>query len=371
MEKLYCIWLSTIKYLKYETFRKLYLSFGSFKAVYEADKEQLLNCTKLTPMELQGLLDKNTSHADEILYQCDKTDIGIISCFDENYPKLLLDIQNPPKVLYIKGNVRELNKLVTINVVGSRLPTTYGNKMGFKFGYELASEGLTVVSGMARGIDSQSHRGALKAGGKTVAVLGNGCNVVYPPENAPLMEIILNNGCVISEYPPYDGTDRYKFPHRNRIMAGMSLGTLVVEGARRSGTLITSRLALEQGKNVYCVPGNIDNPNSFVPNEIIKDGGVIVTSPADIIIDLTASYPELMLEKILKGEQKVADSNKLANVTEEQRQILYFLNKNTPVHIDEICKLTGKPIGTVTQNLMMLEISKLVVSMPGRYYILK
>lgn len=371
MENLYCIWLSTIKYLKYENFKALYNSFGSFKSVYNASKDELIQHARLTPMELQGLTNKNTDDADRILSQCEKSDIGILSCFDENYPNLLHNISDPPKVLYIKGNVRELNKLVPVNIVGSRMPTTYGNKMGFKFGYELASEGLTIVSGMARGIDSQAHRGALKAGGKTIAVLGTDCNTVYPAENGPLKEIIENNGCVISEYPPMSEVFSFNFPHRNRIMCGMSLATVVVEGAKRSGTLITCRLAAEQGKSVFCIPGNLDNPNSFVPNEMIKDGGTFVTSPSDIIVDLTCAYPELMLEKILQDEQKEVENNKLNNVTEEQRQIIFFLNKSTPIHIDEICKLCSKPISSVSQNLMMLEINKLVASMPGRYYILK
>lgn len=367
-EKICCLWYCNIKGINFDKFTMLYKHFGSYKAIYESDYSDI---SFLSEKDKRLLLDKNLKLADKILSDCEDKGIRFVSFFDDNYPKLLRDIQNPPKILYISGCEMDFNNIVTVTVVGARKPSAYGDKMSFKLGYDLAKEGVTIVSGMARGIDSKSQRGALKAGGKTIAVLGTGCDVVYPPEHKELMEVIKSNGCVISEYPPGTPVIKGCFPERNRIMSGLAMGVIVVEGGAGSGTSITARLCGQQGKELFCLPGNVDNPLSYVPNTYIKDGCPAITEAKDVIIGITAMYPEIVLETILKDSADEVSDKTFNSLTESQKKIVSVLSKSTPMHIDEICFNSGLEIAEVNQNLLLLEISGIVVSMAGRNYIRK
>jgi len=209
--------------------------------------------------------------------------IEIIKIGDEDYPEKLTNIYRPPSKLYVIGNTKILNQN-GIAIIGCRKCSEYGAYNAYKFGYELGKKDINIISGFARGIDTYSHKGAINAGGKTIAVLGSGLDVIYPPENKELYkEIIDTGGAIISEYSLGSKPEKYHFPARNRIISGLSDGVLVVEAKRKSGTLITVDYALEQGKDIYAIPGNISNENSYGTNELIKEGAIPITSVDDFL----------------------------------------------------------------------------------------
>ena len=214
----------------------------------------------------------------------DKSKIKTIKLEDSTYPEKLKEIYNPPKTIYLIGNEKLLNQK-SIAIIGCRECTRYGAENAYKFGYELAKENICVISGFAKGIDTYSHKGAVSAKGKTIAALGCGLDIIYPPENIELYkQILLQGGAIISEYPLGSKPEKYHFPERNRIISGLSRGVLVIEAKKKSGTMITVDFALEQGREVYAVPGNISSENSYGTNELIKEGATPVTSINDMIL---------------------------------------------------------------------------------------
>lgn len=214
----------------------------------------------------------------------DKNKIKTIKLEDSTYPEKLKEIYNPPKTIYLIGNEKLLNQK-SIAIIGCRECSRYGAENAYKFGYELAKENICVISGFAKGIDTYSHKGAVSAKGKTIAVLGCGLDIIYPPENIELYkQILLQGGAIISEYPLGSKPEKYHFPERNRIISGLSRGVLVIEAKKKSGTMITVDFALEQGREVYAVPGNISSENSYGTNELIKEGAIPVTSINDMIL---------------------------------------------------------------------------------------
>ena len=214
----------------------------------------------------------------------DKSKIKTIKLEDSTYPEKLKELYNPPKTIYLIGNEKLLNQK-SIAIIGCRECTRYGAENAYKFGYELAKENICVISGFAKGIDTYSHKGAVSAKGKTIAVLGCGLDIIYPPENIELYkQILLQGGAIISEYPLGSKPEKYHFPERNRIISGLSSGVLVIEAKKKSGTMITVDFALEQGREVYAVPGNISSENSYGTNELIKEGATPVTSINDMIL---------------------------------------------------------------------------------------
>lgn len=210
--------------------------------------------------------------------------IKTITLGDKNYPEKLMNIYARPQTLYVLGN-EELLKEKSIAIIGCRNASEYGLRNAYKFGYELAQKGLCVISGFAKGVDTYSHKGALAARGKTIAVLGCGLDIIYPPENIELYkQILIHHGAVLTEYPLGSKPERHHFPARNRIISGLSDGVLVIEAKKKSGTLITVEHALDQGKDVYAIPGNITSPNSYGTNELIKEGAIPVTKVEDFIV---------------------------------------------------------------------------------------
>lgn len=280
-----------------------------------------------------------------------------ISKNDKLYPSILKHIKNPPKYLYCNGNINLLES-PGIAIIGSRVCTNYGKRIAIEFSKGLSEYGITIVSGMAKGIDSFAHNGALEAGGNTIAVIPCGFNNIYPKENKDLYEKILeNNGLIITEYEENEEADSKKFLERNRIVSGLTIGTLVIEGGYRSGTSITANLAKKQGKNVFCIPSNLESPKGITPNKLIKEGAFLVTEVEDII----NKYPEM---KFTKKKLKKVDEN----VKEEYKDIYNCLDYEKTIHINEITKIVKLNISEVSYKLMMLELEDKIISLPGNNY---
>lgn len=271
----------------------------------------------------------------------------IIKNTDSLYPKRLLTIENAPKQLYVEGDETLLNKQA-IAIVGTRMPSEYGIKVANEFAKELSNQNYCVISGLAQGIDTYAHMGAKCGKGKTVAVLGAGFNHIYPKQNTKLyQDIIEEGGCIVSEYDPNEEVKPENFPKRNRIISGLAMGVLIIEARYRSGSSITAKFAIEQNKEIFCVPGNIDKPTSYIPNEYIKNGAFLVTSAMDII----NYYP-------IKKEEK--------NIDEDYKELYQYINE-IPISSNELCKLTNLSIATVNERLIYMEIEGLIKNVAGGY----
>lgn len=283
-EQKYWIWFSRIKQLGNKRKRQLLELYQDPKNIYELKKEELLQVKGIGEKKIEAILNPEIrSSLQDYMEQMEKQKISIISMKDKEYSKLLIEIYDPPISLYYKGNKKILN-YEAIGMVGCREATEYGKKAAYYFSYQLAKEDKVIVSGLAKGIDSYSHIGCLAANGKTIAVLGNGLDTMYPKENRILAEeIIEKNGILLSEYPLGTKPEKMNFPARNRIISGISKGLLVIEAKEKSGTLITVDFALEQGREVFVVPGNINSINSVGTNELIKQGAKLVTNYRDIL----------------------------------------------------------------------------------------
>lgn len=265
---------------------KLLRQFGSPREIFRASLTELEACR--IPSEPARSIHQHTAHkeAESELAKVRQTGCGLLNWDEPEYPKRLLEIYDPPPLLYVRGDPSVLNRH-SISMVGTRRPTPYGNQIAERLGRDLAGHGLTIVSGMARGIDSSAHQGACRAvKGATVGILGTGVDVVYPKENKKLFAEVEKRGALISEFPLGTHPAPENFPIRNRIVAGMPLGVVVVQGAQYSGSLITARLGTEFGREVYGVPGNVTVDVSFAPNQLIKQGAKLVTSWEDVIEEL-------------------------------------------------------------------------------------
>ena len=355
----YWIWLSS---LVKTTPRKKYQLLRYFRdpaLLWEAGEPELAASGLCTRKLISLLADKKVKQETERAFESVKrSDTDVITIYDKAYPELLKHIADPPLVLYCRGKPEADEKCIA--VVGSRRATWYGLDMAKRLSRELAEHGVTVVSGLARGIDSQAHRGALEAGGRTVAVLGCGIDVAYPPENRDLMEEIISHGAVISEYLPGTEPSRHNFPARNRIISGISLGVTIVEAGEKSGSLITAEYALEQGRDVFAVPGNINSYNSAGTNMLIRDGAKIVTGVGDILDELRIAHDSQNIYNIAK---------KLAamKLNREEKTIAQRL-LNGPVHLDIISRDCGISVQVASSILLMLELSGFVEQLPGKYY---
>jgi DNA processing protein len=355
----YWIWLSS---LVNTTPRKKYQLLQYFRdpaLMWEADESELEASGLCSRKLISHLTDKTVRKETEQAFEAvRRSDADIITIYDKAYPELLKYIADPPLVLYCRGKPQGDEKCMA--VVGSRRATWYGLDMSKRLSRELAEHGVTIVSGMARGIDSQAHKGALEARGRTIAVLGCGIDVAYPPENRGLMEEIVCHGAVISEYLPGTEPSRYNFPARNRIISGISLGVTIVEAGEKSGSLITAEYALEQGRDVFSVPGNINSRNSTGTNRLIRDGAKIVTDVGDILDELKIAHDpqntynsvKRLTEMKLNGDEK----------TIAQRLL------NGPVHLDVISRDCGISVQMASSILLMLELSGFVEQLPGKYY---
>jgi DNA processing protein len=292
--------------------------------------------------------------------------VRLVNWADPEYPRNLHEIYDPPTLLYVRGNAEVLNE-PAVSVVGTRKPTLYGTQMAERLGRELAARGVTIVSGMARGIDAISHQGAMAVNGRAIGVLGTGVNICYPKENKKLYEKVLERGAIISEFPLWTHPAPENFPIRNRIVAGMPAGVVVVEGAQYSGSLITARLAMEFGREVFGVPGNVTQPVSFAPNQLIRQGAKLVTNGEDVIEDL----PTPIRAALVRAEAPEAEQRNLlaaACLNSSEKKIYELLSADQPVHIDDIVERSGLNSSEVLATLFDLEMKGIVRQLPGKQF---
>lgn len=340
--------------------------YGNAKNVYTAtDMDGIHN---LSEKAFKALMDKSLECANNVKLKVEKMGGYILTIEDDGYPSLLKNIYDPPYVLYCTGERIDWERQLTVTIVGTRLHDAYGQKVTEQLAKELALSGATIVSGMARGIDSIAGITAIKSGGKTVAVLGSGLDVIYPPEHAQLYNEIRKNGVVMTEYPPGTRPLRENFPRRNRIMAGLSYGILVTQAPEKSGALITASYAVESGRDLYAVPADIFNADSAGANKLIKQGAKPVTTADDIINEYP--YLEIVPLSEKKTEEKQRDKLKaldLSALNDLQTKIVKELN-NEPLHIDEISRITGVASFEINSELVMLELQGIVRKLNGNIY---
>ena len=296
-----------------------------------------------------------------------------ITINDAEYPKNLKNIHKPPKALYVNGAFLESDE-TAVAIVGSRRPSMYGIEMAEKLGFELAARGVTVVSGMAVGIDSAAHRGALKARGRTIAVMGSGHNIIYPPQNKKIYEEIAKTGVVVTEYEADMEPLAHNFPARNRIISGLSLGIVVVEAAKNSGALITADFAAEQGRTVFAVPGKVSSLTSLGTNGLIKDGARLVQSADDVMEELNLveikSVPEEKKDEIEEERVRKTAAYIYNSLTDDERKVYKILSKE-PLYIDDIFKMSGLVTAKASKAILNLELKSLIKELPGKNFVRK
>jgi DNA processing protein len=357
---------------------KLLERFGSAEAVYKTTRAELEQL-RLPPEAVDTIIARDLLPRADAEIQAVKELGGDILLLDDGvYPSSLREIYDPPIVLYVKGAWSDCLHRPCIGVVGSRRCSTYGQNAAIMLARDLAEHGVTVVSGFARGIDAAAHRGALEAGGRTVAVLGTGIDEVYPRDHKKLAaEILDRGGALVSQFPLGTPPVSENFPYRNRIISGLSLGVVVVEAAEYSGSLITARLAMEQNREVFAVPGNITSRNSFGTNYLIKGAGAkLVQQWQDIAAELPPQIAASLLPPSLGDRKKETEiTDRLAFVPEglspTEMCVFKLLTPDSPPHVDWLFDRSKLPISELTAALLSLEIRELVRALPGRCFVRK
>ena len=383
----YWVWLTTLPGLTDSSKMLLIEHFSSPEDIYYADEEALWQVDGLKKEQAALLGSKSLAAADRILSDCARKDIFIITMADALYPDRLRNIYQPPLLLYGKGAMPLFDEEAAVAVVGTRSCTPYGIKCAEKLGYGLTQQGGMVVSGMAKGVDGAAMRGALRFGGFTCGVLGGGVDVVYPAENRRLYEDIAATGVLLSEYPPQTLPEAWHFPVRNRIISGLSVAAVVVEAPVKSGALITAENAMEQGRDVFAIPGPVDAPNSAGCHRLIREGAILATCAWDILGEYESRFPHKLRRAAppmpplprLAGEPKLAaekpktnasrpeeaeapalpclTAEELAGLSDEQRTVLRALRTDAPLLTDQLAEDSGLPIQRVLPALTLLEIS--------------
>ncbi len=353
--------------------RKLVEHFGSAEAVFHASLTEL-ESTGIQAVSAQSIATgKSAELAREELSRAADADVTVLSMDDPLYPPRLKEIYDPPLILYVRGEPSVLAK-PGIAMVGTRHPTPYGSGMAERLGCDLAGQGLVIISGMARGVDTASHRGAIAAKGKTIAVFGTGVDVIYPKENSRLSEQILAfGGALVSEFSMGSFAAPQNFPIRNRILSGMSIGVLVVEAAEYSGTRITARLALEQNRDVFAVPGNVTNKNSWGPNTLIKQGAKLVATWEDVWEDLPAEVRLALTPASLPESHSSSPASLFPDegLPPHEKRILSLLKADEATHIDEIVEKLEADLSSseIFAALFELELANKIRQMPGKNFV--
>lgn len=339
--------------------------FKSPRQIYDADEIALAQTGILSRDNIASITSMKTrDNANRVMEDLEEENIDVVTLDDNDYPYLLKNICDPPICLYVKGKL--LAEETSIAVVGSRKASGYGLSSARRISADLSEYGICVISGMARGIDTAAHQGALSAGGRTIAVLGCGLDIVYPPENKRLMERILEKGAVISEYPPGVQPAPHHFPIRNRIVSGMSVGVLVVEASEKSGSLITAQLALEQGRDVYALPGNVISINSKGTNRLIQDGAKLVTSVQDVIDEIY--WFKNFEDKQVLSLDSYRERKKLLSALDQDEHDVYDLLSLENLQIDEIQRRLSMDLPVLHRVLLSLEMKGLIKRESGGKY---
>jgi len=346
---------------------RLLKRFGSPDEIFRASLPDLDGCNLPTPAAQAVSRKEAFKRAEKELAALRNIDrCGLLNWTDPEYPKTLLQIYDPPVLLYVRGDPQVLN-FPALSIVGTRKPTLYGTLMAQQLGRDLAARGLVILSGMARGIDAIGHQGAMAANGRAIGVLGTGIDICYPKENRKLYEKVLERGAILSEFPLHTHPAPENFPIRNRIVAGMPLGVIVIEGAQYSGSLITARLAMEFGREVFGVPGNVTQPVSFAPNLLIKQGAKLVTNAEDVIEEL----PTPVRAALVKAEKPEAEQRNLIlseALNPSEKKLYELLSVDESKHIDDIMECSGLNSSEVLATLFDLEMKGVVRQSPGKQF---
>lgn len=393
----YWIWLTTLGNTPGEFAPFLLEYFGSPEAAYAAGEEEYDCIPNLPRLIREGLCKKSLDGAEKILEDCDQLGLRLVTMQDTEYPERLRHIHNPPCLLYVKGRLPRIDEEVAVAMVGARRCTPYGETTARTLGLQLARQGAMVISGTAQGIDAAAVSGALRGGGTVVSVLGNGADVIYPKNHLSLYEDVAASGALVGEYPPGTRPAGHHFPVRNRIISGLSLGVVVVEADVRSGALITARLALDQGRDVFAVPGNIDAPMSRGANGLISRGEAQLVLSAETILEEyrylyphripgNAPLPETVVQARLGQEKPPEREPKDAPPPLAEKPLPAISLEKQPEAFtdDEICLLralegrsltpdeltegTGIPVRRVLSALTMLQVRQMVREAPGKRF---
>lgn len=364
----YWVWLSSIPGLGSKRCSQLLEVFGTPEDLWKTTEKELHAVPGMTDGIVKKLMDEKLRENSNLhMENIHRHHIKVITIEQDDYPDYLKNIYDPPMALYVRGEMKQ-EKVVAI--VGSRKATSYGLGIAERLAYDLTKRGITVISGMARGVDSFAHRGALNAGGRTLAVLGCGPDIIYPPENGDLMEKIMASGAVISEYLPGFPPIPQNFPARNRIISGISRGVVIIEANEKSGSLITANFALEQGREVFAVPGNVTSITSKGTNKLIKDGAKMVMDVEDIIEEL--NFFDIFDYNNGGGYTKESkkQNSMLESLQGDERSIAECLQQES-LHIDLLAQKSGLSMQNVSAILVMLELQGVIEQLPGKIFKLR
>lgn len=352
------IWLNSIG-LSNSQIRHIQIQYRRLTDFWELDKEKVYKIEGLKDdLKAKIVKNRNQEYIERLFERLKELNVNAVTVFDEDYPTRLRTIHDKPNVLYVKGKILEEDNLA-LAIVGSRKATAYGKWACEKFANELVELGVTIISGLASGIDAIAHRTAIKKGGRTIGVLGNGIDIVYPNQNRSLYEEITEKGAIISEFPLGTPPLPYNFPQRNRIISGLSMGVIVIEAKDKSGSLITAHHALEQGKEIFALPGNINSIFSRGTNKLIRDGA----KPLLDIEDIIEEFPSLLEKRKFKQMNNIDYSN----LSETEVKVVELL-KEGPLYIDLIAYKIGLDIVTVNNILTILELKGIINELPGKLF---
>jgi DNA processing protein len=363
-DKKYWIALNLVSGIGKKTYSNLLEKFHTPENIFKASDKELSTIKKITPeilKEIRRILDSDELKKEFELI--DGNNVQIITIQDELYPENLKEVPSPPPLLYVKGNLKK-EDVLSLSIVGTRNPSEYGLSITREITRELAKLGITIISGLARGIDSEAHKHALISNGRTLAILGTGVNIIYPKENIGLAKKISENGALISEFPMSVVADKKNFPIRNATIAGLSLGTLVCEAPEKSGALITGKYSIDLGRELFAIPGNVLDSRYLGTNNLIKQGAKLVTCVDDILTEFSGRFSGYF--KSLKSIE--IGKIPMPQLQENQKAIIDMLTFEEQ-HLDEIALKLKKPVEKISSELFQLELMDLVKQLPGKMYI--
>ena len=400
---LYWVWLASLDGVGVVTAQKLLSRFNTPENIYKANAREYREAVGASAAYLSVLCNKDVSLAESIISKCKSVNCDIIPFRDTKYPTRLRNIYDPPIVLYVRGQLPCVDSFAPIAIVGTRNCTPYGSKTAEEFGYKLAASGFVVVTGLAKGIDSAAAIGAVRAGGQIIGVIGTGTNVIYPAENKRIFEEVIRHGALVSEYPPDTTGHRAHFPARNRIISGLSLGVIVMESPKKSGALITAARALEQNRDVFALPGNVDALSCKGSNLLLREGAIPVLCAEDIITEYIDLYPDSIkfddaalnseckkednsfaLEFRKSRERKIVEQNDIdkepllkyidletatSMLSGDEKTVAMTIGCTESVHIDTIVNRSGLSASQVSAALTMLEIKGMAQNVGGNCFI--